>query len=391
MANATFVDAFKGYEYYLDQRGKASLDEINIFLKSRRRNPIRQRTYEHYRKLLRNGFRSYISINKFDVFQSLGKIQMAADRRRFKREPSENQVQISKNGVKWVDGRLVDRSLVGFGIVTEGRFPSRSGTPLWVRMEGYSDIPGILVWRTHNEDNTRIGIRSIEFIAKFRIQPESDSLREQGLLTITRDKEGDLDWEIFFNILDTTNQLMGSLADFLFAIGDASGQELHITRTVLDTIEFGSPGKANVNLDGNLAEIAKLIITFLVDKKLIKRRITAEVENTELQNLEIAARTEGLRLSNENMKIEVMRNALNLRAQVEETSVTNPIAEELKQQLPGILGLVKPLDDLLSPGSPERAILDERIIPAMLELLAGDDPDFSAEVSTKEENGDEDS
>jgi hypothetical protein len=83
---AQFVDELLGYEYFPEKQGKVTRDEINNYLTSKGRRPIQQRTYTHYRKLIDNGFLSYVPINRFDVFQSLGKIQMAADRRRFHRD-----------------------------------------------------------------------------------------------------------------------------------------------------------------------------------------------------------------------------------------------------------------------------------------------------------------
>ena len=64
---ARFVDALKGYEFFLRQRGRASLDEVNKYLMQHGYRPISLRTYTHYHKLLQHGFRYYIPINKFVV------------------------------------------------------------------------------------------------------------------------------------------------------------------------------------------------------------------------------------------------------------------------------------------------------------------------------------
>ena len=48
---AQFVDSLKGYEYFLEKRGNISLDEVNLYLKSINRRPIHHRTYRHYEKL----------------------------------------------------------------------------------------------------------------------------------------------------------------------------------------------------------------------------------------------------------------------------------------------------------------------------------------------------
>jgi len=139
MANALFVDALKGYEIYLKRRGDVTLDGINLELAKIRRNPIAQRTFSHYYKLMKHGFRSYIPINKFDVFQSLGKVQLAADRRRYKRDDVEIPVSFSRNGTSWQPGKLIDKSLVGFGLLTDQKFPVSKGTMGWVQMAGYKN------------------------------------------------------------------------------------------------------------------------------------------------------------------------------------------------------------------------------------------------------------
>ena len=81
--SAQFVDALKGYDYFLSARGRASREEVNRHLASINRKAIAQRTFTHYGNLIDKGFRSYVPINKFDVFQSLGRLQLAADRRRY--------------------------------------------------------------------------------------------------------------------------------------------------------------------------------------------------------------------------------------------------------------------------------------------------------------------
>jgi len=51
--SAKFVDALKGYEYYLKERGEATtIDDVNNYLVTHGRRSIQARTYGHYRKLL---------------------------------------------------------------------------------------------------------------------------------------------------------------------------------------------------------------------------------------------------------------------------------------------------------------------------------------------------
>jgi hypothetical protein len=142
--SAEFVDALKGYEYYLKERGDATIEDVNNHLSVHGRRPIQLRTYGHYHKLLAHGFRSYIPINKFDVFQSLGRIQMAADRRRYGRDKTKIPAKISVDRTNWKNALIVDKSLVGFGIETSEIFSVSKGTKIWVKLDGYNDIPAIL-------------------------------------------------------------------------------------------------------------------------------------------------------------------------------------------------------------------------------------------------------
>ena len=89
---AQLEDAIKGYDYYLENRGKPSLEKVRKFLENIGRIPISQRTFGHYKKLMRFGFRSYIPINQFDVSRTRGQLQMVADRRRYSREVIETWI-----------------------------------------------------------------------------------------------------------------------------------------------------------------------------------------------------------------------------------------------------------------------------------------------------------
>lgn len=368
---AEFVDALIGYEYYLKVRGKASMDNVNDYLIQHDRRPISQRTYGHYRKLLANGFRSYIPINKFDVFQSLGRLQMAADRRRYRRETSALTVQISRNGKNWIEGELLDKSIVGFGVETKERFPSTPGNQIWVRLKGYKDIPATLVWRKHKDTSTRIGIRAIEFVAKYQfLDEEVDIQRLRGLLKITRTVDGDLDWNEIYRVFDKTDELINALSAFMYTLDELIKSDVRLARPVLSSIKFGSVGDAQIKVDLGIAEILRLIIEKLQFGRLEKHRY--RVENKKLE-LEVA-----------NLEIETIRNAVNLKKELHDPEMTEKIIAELPETVKRVFNIEQLPAGLLDEGSPERAILNERVIPAATELVAGDDTDFDLEVSVDE-------
>ena len=379
MANALFVDALKGYEFYLSQKGEVSLDQVNDHLLAQDRNPIALRTYTHYKKLLEHGFRSYIPINKFDVFQSIGKIQMAADRRRYLREPSGIPAKISRDNEKWYEARIIDRSIVGFGIIAEHRFPTSTGVSGWVRIKGYHEIPVVIVWRQHNKESTRLGIRSMEFVAKYRIQPdEVEKLRAARILRVQRKLSGDLEWENIYGILERINELIHSASDLLYTLEDVYGVEVHIRRPLLKSIEFASPGDVQVKIDFGVAEIIRVVLEKMQFWGLQKRKLRAEVESQELNN-------EATALANANLKMEILRNAVKTVKEAQDDGLKNAIIGELKKLLPSLLVSQNLLKDAFSPGSPEIGILSERILPASADLVAGDDADFEADVTDDKE------
>ncbi len=69
--------------------GTPDRQQVNLALKRQGRSAISPRTYSHYLSLLDSGFRTYVPINKFDVFQAIGQLPISPDRRRYSREDAE--------------------------------------------------------------------------------------------------------------------------------------------------------------------------------------------------------------------------------------------------------------------------------------------------------------
>jgi hypothetical protein len=367
--SAEFVDALKGYEYYLKQRGKASLLEINNYLVSHGRRPIQLRTYGHYRKLLANGFRSYIPINKFDVFQSLGRVQMAADRRRYDREKVQIPAQISSDGEKWIGSEIIDKSLVGLGIAIPGKLHKTKGTKLWVKHEGYDDIPAIMVWQKYDDNNnfTRFGVRAFEFVVKYQQEEgEIRVARLTGVIKIVREKEGDLDWENLFRILSETNRLIDAISALIYTIDDVMDTNIRLARSVLSSIKFGSPGELQTKVDLGIAEILKTLIEKFQYWSLDKKRYIEENRRKELENI--------------NYGVDVIRNAINLHKEAKEAGISDEAIRTILDPIKKVFNAKKLPRGLFDDGSLERAVLTERVMPVIAELIAGDDPDFKITV-----------
>jgi len=391
---AEYVDALLGYEYFLEKRGKVTRDQINDYLTSNGRKTIHHRTYTHYKKLIENGFRSYVPINKFDVFQALGKLEIAADRRRYHREKRIEQINISRDRKEWVKAVLTDQSMVGFGIVSS-RFPVRPGTQIWVQIKDYLDIPVIVVWRKHESGFTRMGIRALEFISKYRLlETEKESTLPRGHLTITRSEDDKLSWENLYRILSKTNELLVASNDLIYVVADQSKTEIRLATPIIESIKFGSPGLIDILTALGVSGLLKVVFDHLSKSVLDKRHYLEEIRNLKLENngidldnrrkeieikqYEIQITQENARRSieNTNLMIETMRNAFKLINEIQDKGITGPFVEEIKQQLAGFLDLPHLPSGAFAPGTLERSILEKRILPPAAELIGGDDPGF---------------
>ncbi len=367
--SAEFVDALKGYEYYLQERGEPDIEGINRYLSFHGRKPIKSRTYNHYRKLLAHGFRSYIPINQFDVFQTLGKIQMAADRRRYQRNKEQTPAKISRDSENWIDATIVDRSLVGFGILIRGKFPVARGSNIWIRIEGYDDIPAILVWRNYNaeKNETNFGTRAFEFIAKYRFTEENvNTTRLTGVLQISREQDGILDWAHVYRVIDKTNELLEATDALIRSIDEVLDTKINIARPILMSIKFGSPGELQAKVDFGIADILKVLIEKLQYWSEDKRKYKEENRRRELENV--------------NYSIEIARNAVNFRSEALEAGMTDEAIEAIMEPVRSVFKVKKLPKNLFAMGTLERGVLTERVIPVVAELVAGDDPDFEVKA-----------
>lgn len=373
--SVNFVDALLGYEFYLDSRGTATMEQVNEYLQLQRRPLIALRTYQHYKKLISHGFRSYISINKFDVFQSLGRLKMAADRRRFSRQKSDKPAEISRNKQNWHPCTIIDVSLVGFGVKTVEKFPIRPGNLVWLRMEQYEPIPCFVAWRRHETEITKIGLRAQEFIEHYRIsEPDEVSERLTGKYIIVRKEDSDIDWAYLVTYLEKSDELISSVKELIIAVAETVDRNVIIPRSVLDNIHFGSPGGAEIKIDFGIADIIKTLIDFMQTFGLQRKRYRTETEVIELENQQKS-------LENAQLRIEVTRNAINLSQEAYSQGIDPSILRDmLAPSLMNALQVEKLPESIFEKNTLEKGIFDERIIPALAEVTSGDDPSYHIDV-----------
>jgi hypothetical protein len=366
---AKFVDALKGYEYFLKNRGNLSIDNINVFLKSKGRNEISQRTYSHYRKLLRRGIMSYVPINQFDVDITLGRLQMATDRRRYHRESAQLDASFSLNGTKWVKAKIINKSLVGFGLYTEEPFKFKTKRLIWVNTQNFHDIPGILVWKRPEENGTRFGIRAFEFIDNYKIHDDIIPIeRLTRQLVVTKTSGAEIYWHELLRIMAKVDEIIGASSDLLDSIAKILDIDLKLTKPVLSSIKFSSPGEFVINIDIALALlILGIIKTIQLWKPMIKRynEVTRSVE-----------------LKNDILEIQKARKIVKLKSEVVDSNIKKQLLENLSPSLEQALEKEK-LPSNIFEDSVEGGILNSRLIPAALDLAVGDDPDIKIEIKIK--------
>ncbi len=111
-----------------------------------------------------------------------------------------------------------------------------------------------------------------------------------------------LSWSELFRIVRKLNELLAASQELLYAVSDAAGSEAHLAPSVVLSIRVGSPADIQIKADFGVADIIRLVIEKFQLWGLEKRRYKAETEKVELENA--------------NLRIEVVRNAINMRRQV---------------------------------------------------------------------------
>jgi len=80
---ASFEDAVAGWEIYRSRQGAVSRTQLNQALLVQGLEPIAERTFTHYGKLLRLGYNEYVSINRLDIRHANESIFDISDRSRY--------------------------------------------------------------------------------------------------------------------------------------------------------------------------------------------------------------------------------------------------------------------------------------------------------------------
>lgn len=384
----TFVDALLGYEYFLGKRGHVSQVNINIYLESIGHSPIATRTYTHYRSLLRHGFRSYVPINQFDVSRTLGQLQMAADRRRYSREKvREMGAMVSSDRSIWFPANVIDSSLVGFGMTMANPLSFESGSLIWVRIENHYDIPAILVWQHGYNKGTKFGVRSFEFIAMHQIaKGEVLPGRPTSILTVRKTSDISIDWRELYRIMGKIDELIDASTTLLYSIAEIANIDIIIAPPVILSIKYGSPFGIKLNIDRIVADIVKVPLEKFQFWSLEKERYKVETRKLKIENVMLEEDLKGKKLENTMREIELIRNAIRAGREVISLGIAQQVADSLIVSVMNTLNIKQLPYPLFEPGSLERGIVTDRLLPAAAELVAGDDPEIEIKVKRSSSN-----
>ncbi|MGH9652630.1 MAG: hypothetical protein ACRD6B_04100 [Bryobacteraceae bacterium] len=111
--NAKPRDAQAGWQIYRESGYQATLEEVNAELTRRGFGEIRQRTYDHYRKLHRYGYQRYVPINIVDVETHHSPPWGSPLRSRYRPRPANIDVQlvvVAGSQTIVIDGQTVELS-----------------------------------------------------------------------------------------------------------------------------------------------------------------------------------------------------------------------------------------------------------------------------------------
>lgn len=91
---ASTKDLQAGWEIYRNSGFRLSLDEVNDRLQALTFAPISDRAWDHYQRMRRRGFRSYIPINRLDTMHVADPFRNDATRSRYKPNQTSAAVQL---------------------------------------------------------------------------------------------------------------------------------------------------------------------------------------------------------------------------------------------------------------------------------------------------------
>lgn len=268
---ASFEDAASGWAVFRARSGEVTRAQLNQALRAQGRQPISDRTYAHYQKLLRLGYSEYVSINRLDIRHANDSIFDISDRSRYLENrfdgPGTLLVPQASDFVQ-IDGTIV-RVSEGFAVL---RVPTTTQAIKLARATKYDR--GILIFTEVDvERPVRVveavpAGQNLDLLVEFRSLLETDLvLRDSGFRSGAAEFSIDLGPNTpFFRVLETahaTFDLLESSRGFVQVAAQKGSPEPTITpqfRVV--SLEFSNPFEGVVV--GSLVAIH--LVTWIIDR-----------------------------------------------------------------------------------------------------------------------------
>lgn len=238
----------------MSRNGQVSRAQLNVALRSRGREPISDRTYNHYRKLMRLGYTEYVPINRLDIRHANESVFDVSDRARYVDREFSSPIQVvipTPGELVVLDGRVV-RVSEGWATV---RVPKTVEAISAARATKYDK--GVLVF-------TEVGVEravrvtegidrgtDIDLQLEFRSLLETDllftdSLFPQSAMHLALDVGPEASLYRLLTLVHTTFDLFESARGFVDLVAASADTESPVRTPTLRVrhIEFSNPLEA---------------------------------------------------------------------------------------------------------------------------------------------------
>lgn len=274
--SAQYRDAAKGWELFRSTHGNVTLEEINQFLTARGYHPIALRTFNHYRKLQRLGYSSYVSINRLDIRHASLSTFDVEDRARYLERSISTKaslVLVLRSGVAEFRGTVgqVSEGFATFTCPTQ-QISERPSRPARNR-RGILVFDRVGVERAVEVEEAYEGDGVFYVLLTFRSLLETDILfpsgpRVSGTLTVPLGE--DPSFYQVLNVVHRTFDLYESLRGFadLYLTNARPGRDTVLASPRVQRINMASPMRIELVGDPLVWMILGLVVERVIPKVL---------------------------------------------------------------------------------------------------------------------------
>ena len=159
-------------------------------------------------------------------------------------------------------------------------------------------------------------------------------------------------------------KLIDASSSLLNRIGQTIDRDVKLVRPALSSIKFSSPGELIVIIDWKMVGLFIVLIRIIQFWSLEKKRY--KQESRALNDLR-------------ELQIEIARKAIRSRIKFD-LDIIKQVLSEIPEWIKTIFDIKKLPSKLFEPESLEKGILKEQLLPVLIDLIAGDDPEIEVDV-----------